>query len=96
MKKFPHAFKNLEERRLLIANKIDVEEWGMIPLLQRHLFGNFNTTALKKDFITEHRHAPIKLRVKKPKKVEEFKDVETVSAEWSEGEIEPGLDDNDI
>ena len=94
MMKFPYAFHNFEEQHIAVLNEIDKEEWGMIPLLHRHLFGNFNTTALKKDYLTEHAKPVILKRKPKVKKEQTKPEVETVSEEWSEGDIGFDLDDD--
>jgi hypothetical protein len=53
MKIAPYAFKNYEERRIMGICKIDLEDWGMIPLLREYLYGTFNAVALNEDFQKE-------------------------------------------
>jgi hypothetical protein len=88
IKRVPYAFKNFKESKISIVNKIDKEEWGMIPLLHRHLFGNFNIEALKKDYTTENT-VPVKkvVKQKEKKKEKEIIDEEVESIEWNEGDI---------
>lgn len=50
----PFAFKSFEETKVLTGSFIDKEEWGMIPLLHTHVFGNFNSQALDESFQEEN------------------------------------------
>jgi hypothetical protein len=82
LKIFPYAFKNLEERRILNFSEIDSSEWGMVPLLHKYLIGNFNSTALDKDFQLENKELP-KITKKRKKKVSQLKP-ETAPVETQE------------
>ena len=78
----PYAFKNYEERRIMIINDIDESEWGMIPLLKDYLFGNFNSIALNEDFQKENKSPTIK--VKKKQKTESINQEEIIEEETTE------------
>lgn len=93
IEKYPYAFKNLEERRILTINEVDGTEWGMIPLLHKHLMGNFNSSALKLDFLEENKFTLVQHK-KKEKKPEKEIIEDTVSMEMTEGEIDFDLDDD--
>jgi hypothetical protein len=83
----PYAFKNLEERRVLGIEKINEDEWGMIPLLKTDLIGTFNSSLLNEDFQKENK-VP-KEKKKKKKKVDNLpliENEETVSEEFIENE----------
>ena len=55
----PYAFKDYDDSRICNISEISSDEWGMIPLLQQHLFGNFNVTALISDFDIENKKKKI-------------------------------------
>lgn len=94
LQKYPYAFKNLDERRILSINEVESLEWGMIPLLHKHLLGNFNARALESDFTEENKFVPTPVRKKKEKdQIKEIKE-DTVSMEMTEGEIDFDLDDD--
>lgn len=83
----PYAFKNLEERRVIGIEKINEDEWGMIPLLKTDLIGTFNSSLLNEDFQKENK-AP-KEKIKKKKKVDNLpliENEETVSEEFIEND----------
>lgn len=67
MKKFPYVFKNFAERKIVSVNEVDVEEWGMVPLLHKYLWGTFNAIALDEAFQAENK-ARRKTAVNKRKK----------------------------
>ena len=58
MEIFPWAFKNFLEHRICSSMEVDVDEWGMIPLLKKELMGNFNPCALMEDFKKEKKVVP--------------------------------------
>lgn len=60
IKVFPWAFKNFIFNRIKTSIEINSEEWGIIPLLYKYLFGNFNVSALIEDFKQEIK-TPIKI-----------------------------------
>jgi hypothetical protein len=67
---YPYLFKNFEEKRILTQEEIGCEEWGMIPLLHKHLWGTFNAVALDEAFQEENKAMKNDTK-KKPKKVKE-------------------------
>jgi hypothetical protein len=86
IKKYPYAFKNFKESNITVINIIDSSEWGMIPLLYKYLYGNFNISALSRDY--EKENIIIEPREKKSKQEKITPDqIATESIEWSEGEI---------
>jgi len=87
MTRFPYAFKNFEERRILTTGIVNEEEWGMIPLLHKHLFGTFNAVALNEDFQKEIKNPKIKPKKVKEQKLEEEEEFETI-------ELDDDLDDD--
>ena len=77
MKIFPYAFKNFEEKKIFRVSEVDKEEWGIIPLLKKNLWGNFNPVALNEDFRKENqdrRRVPRKKMAESLPKVEESKE----------------------
>jgi len=87
---FPYAFKNLEERRILCFEEVDVKEWGMMPLLHRYLLGNFNSSALDKDFQLENKFSQ-EITKKRKKKINTIKEENR-----EEEKIEEILEDDTI
>lgn len=67
---YPYLFKNFEEKRILTQEEVESEEWGMIPLLHKHLWGTFNSVALDEAFQEENKATKTNIK-KKPKKVKE-------------------------
>lgn len=77
LKVFPYAFKNFEERRVRSQEEISALEWGMIPLLKKHLLGNFNPSALNEDFQLENKTIE-KVRKERKKKINKIAPSEPV------------------
>jgi hypothetical protein len=73
MKRFSYSFKNFEEKRILSGEFVDASDWGMIPLLQKNLWGTFNPVALNEDFQKEMKSPK---RMKKVKRSTEQEDLE--------------------
>lgn len=73
MKVFPWTFKNYVSHRIKTSIEIQPQEWGMIPLLYKYLFGNFNATALNEDF--QHENRTIK-KIEKQVPKEKQKEIE--------------------
>jgi len=73
IKVYPYLFKNFEERRILTQEEVVTEDWGMLPLLHRNLWGTFNPVALNEAFQEENKSISrnIKKRPKPVKKAEE-------------------------
>jgi hypothetical protein len=71
MIRFPYAFKNFEERRITCFSEVDECEWGMIPLLQKNLWGTFNPVALNEDFQKENTITTKKTKSKPINQIEE-------------------------
>jgi hypothetical protein len=73
IKIYPYLFKNFEERRILTQSEVTSEDWGMIPLLHKNLWGTFNSVALDESFQEENKSISrnIKKRPKPVKKAEE-------------------------
>lgn len=78
MKIAPYAFKNFEDSRIVGLREIENFDWGMIPLLQTNLIGNFNPIALNEDFLLENVQ-PKPVVKKKKKKAEK-----TIAPEYDE------------
>lgn len=93
MKISPYAFKNYEERRMIAIREISSLDWGMIPLLQTHLLGNFNAQALNEDFQKESK-APRKTKYKKSSPPAEKAEETEVVSEMIEGDF-PDIDFED-
>jgi hypothetical protein len=72
MKIVPYAFKNFEDSRIVGLSEVENFDWGMVPLLQKYLLGNFNAEALNEDFQEEHLPKPEKKKKEKknPLKIE--------------------------
>ena len=82
IKIYPYIFKNFEEKRVINCSEILIEEWGMIPLLHKYLWGTFNPVALNEDFQKESslQGKKVKKKIKKvqeevKKEVEEYEEV---------------------
>jgi len=87
---YPYLFKNFEERRILSSEEVSREDWGMIPLLQKNLWGTFNASALDKDFQLESKTGYKKKNFRVTKKEapkEETVDTELLDEFDSEGNI---------
>lgn len=95
IKIYPYIFKNFEEKRVLMQCEVSVEEWGMIPLLQKNLWGIFNPTALDEDFQRENKKVFKKVK-KKPQALQERE--EEYEEYLLDDEIEDDLivDDTDL
>lgn len=70
IKVYPYLFKNFEEKRILTQDEVEVNEWGMIPLLQKHLWGIFNPVALNEAFQEENKVVSDNIK-RKPKQIKE-------------------------
>jgi hypothetical protein len=92
MQRFPQAFKNYEERRILSCVRVKGEDWGMVPLLHKHLMGNFNPTALLESYNLENKRKPVVIRrkLKEEKPAEEIEQVEEV---FTEGFVDTSFDE---
>jgi hypothetical protein len=76
---YPYLFKNFEEKRILTQSEVIREDWGMIPLLKKELWGIFNGIALNEDFQLETTVTRKEVK-RRPKKLqEEQKDEEQES-----------------
>lgn len=64
LEEIPFVIKDFELHRIKISSEIPVEEWGMIPLLRKDLWGTFNPAALMEDVKRENRKRPEILRKK--------------------------------
>lgn len=95
---YPYLFKNFEERRILTQDEVIVEDWGMIPLLKKNLWGTFNSEALNQDFQLEEkevRKLPKKSRprkVKQPEREEELAEEELINTDYGDSEGTVDLD----
>jgi len=79
IKVYPFLFKNFNENRILTLSEVNKEDWGMIPLLKKELWGIFNPNALNEDFQEENKsQKKIKSRPEKiqekPKDDEEYEE----------------------
>jgi hypothetical protein len=93
----PFAFKNFEERRITSTSEINEADWGMIPLLHKFLWGNFNAQSLDESFQVENKKRPLRERkkeVKMEKPVED--DEQKVEESFSEGGIDSSFFNDDI
>lgn len=77
--------------------EVPVEDWGMIPLLNRSQFGNLNSNAMTKDW--EEENAIKKNAKKKPKEVitkekEEFETIELEESSATLADIKKELFEN--
>jgi hypothetical protein len=88
MKIHPFCFKNFQDNRIITIHEVESEQWGMIPLLKRHLLGNFNAEALNEDFQAENR---VKRTLPKKKKIKSSRDVNEVLSEEKEEIISDDL-----
>lgn len=70
------AIKDFKESKVTYCRKVAREEWGMIPLLKKELFGNLSATGLMESFEAENRKPVVILREKKKVKEKEV--------EWSD------------
>jgi len=73
IKIYPYCFKNFAEKRILTQEEVKIDEWGMIPLLHKYLWGTFNPTALNEAFQEEEKVTRKNVK-KKTKKSEPFKE----------------------
>ena len=69
---YPYLFKNFEEKRILTQSEVIREDWGMIPLLKKELWGTFNGIALNEDFQLETTDTRKEVK-RRPKKLQEKK-----------------------
>ena len=92
----PFAFKNFEERRISSTSEINESTWGMIPLLYKFLWGNFNAQSLNESFQLENKKRPIRERKKEVKMEKPKEDVQTAEETFSEGAIDSSIFNDDI
>ena len=79
----PSAFKNLEEKRISVIKLIEDNEWGIIPLLKKDLFGTFNLSLLTEDFVKENKVRKIYKKAKDEPMINENEDDESYEEEIS-------------
>lgn len=92
----PFAFKNFEERRISSSATVNEEEWGMIPLLHKSLWGNFNPTALNESFQLENKKKPLRESKKKVEMEKPKEELETMEESFTEGTIDSSFFNDDI
>ncbi len=92
----PFAFKNFEERRITSSSHVNEDEWGMIPLLYKSLWGNFNATALNESFQAENKKKPIREMKKKVEMEKPEENIDTMEESFSEGTIDSSFFNEDI
>jgi hypothetical protein len=74
-----YNYKNFDVDRIVSYSEIEPEIWGLIPLLHKNLFGNFNIEALIKDYKKEN-----KVVKKQPRKIKKETKSETKGETVSE------------
>lgn len=95
---YPYLFKNFEEKRILTQDEVLLEEWGMIPLLKKNLWGVFNSEALNEDFQIEEKEARKLPKKSRPKKLaqqqdqEEFLEEDLLNADYLDDDSMVDLD----
>ena len=87
MIRFPYAFKNFEEKRIVCFSEVNQDEWGMIPLLHKNLWGTFNAVALNEDFQKENSVINKKTKSKQIDQIEEETIEEELYDEYDEDDI---------
>ena len=92
----PFAFKNFEERRISSTSEINESVWGMIPLLHKFLWGNFNAQSLNESFQLENKKRPIRENKKEVKMEKPREDVQTAEETFTEGAIDSSIFNDDI
>ena len=89
---YPYLFKNFEERRILTQEEVVTEDWGMLPLLHRNLWGTFNPVALNEAFQEENKVVSGNIK-RKPKQIKEESNNSEKAEEFYENltseEVEP-------
>ena len=93
---FPYAFKNFEEKRILSVSEVSSEDWGMIPLLHKYIWGTFNPVALNESFQEENKIEKT-IKKKKPRGLNSEKKEDVIEEELLESDYlnEEGLVDLD-